>query len=74
MMGNGPEGTWFWMLVPALLLFAVIAIRAWAAATTTGSRETKPSPGVLLILEGRYAKGEINRAEFAEAKRTLGFV
>ena len=74
MMGNGSEWTWLWMLLPALLFFAVIAAGAWAAVTATGTRESKPSPGALSILEARYARGELNKAEFDEAKHTLGLV
>ena len=72
MMGYGSEGSWLFMLIPTVLLFSAIALGVWAAVSTTGTREMKPEPGAGSILEQRYAKGEISKAEFDEARRMLG--
>lgn len=60
-------GGWFMMIVFWVL---VIAFIAWVARETTGNN-SKSSSGALDILKERYAKGEINQAEFKAKKKDI---
>lgn len=63
-------GTWglVWMV---LLVILVIAVVAWLVrASGNGSSSTKEQ-APLDILKNRYAKGEITKQQFDEAKKDL---
>lgn len=69
--GNTHELSWLWMLIPMMLLFATIAFTVLVATRINGGNRDQDS-SARSILERRYARGEINAAEFEEARRTLG--
>ena len=68
--GHGYGGMFmivFWILVVVGVIFLV---RGFASRTGTGGQADRPeSP--LEILQRRYAKGEIDKAEFEEKKKAL---
>lgn len=83
-MGDGHHmwgGGWFGMivgpimmivLIVAAILIVVLAVRWMTAPGRDAGR--RPPPGAksaLEILEGRYARGEIDREEFEERRRVL---
>lgn len=70
--GNAHELAWLWMLIPTALLFSAVAFGVWAAARTTNSHGRGEQQNAGSILEQRYAKGEISKADFDDARRTLG--
>lgn len=64
--------------VIAVLLFGPAAIAAWIAYTIGRSRSEVEGPveagdPAFDTARERYARGEINREEFEEIKRTLGY-
>lgn len=67
--GMGLYMAFLWLLVPALIVGVVIA--------ATRLRSSSPGGGIahdhsaLMILEERYARGEIDKAEFDQKKRDL---
>jgi putative membrane protein len=70
----GAGGVWMfvWLLVlGALVVAAVIVLRAlWGRGSGSGGSWTRVDQA-LRILEERYARGEIDREEFEERRRTL---
>ncbi len=52
-----------------LALIGVIAIVVWIVRWATDSRRNRRA---LQILNERFARGEIDRAEYAEKRRLLG--
>jgi len=80
MMGYGwgmGFGGWLWMVGGLILLIGIVVLVAWAigGATRAADRRTDTSsrPEPLDILRERFARGEISEAEFAQAKRALGY-
>jgi len=68
-IGMGLLGLLSWGLIIALVVVAVRAlVRGDRAAAGSGAA---PAPTPLDILKMRYARGEIDRAEFEERKQTL---
>jgi putative membrane protein len=67
-------GGWLWALGGLVVLIALVALVVWAvnsmSSANRGSAERRPQP--LDILRERYARGEISKEQFEEAKRTLG--
>ena len=63
------------MLLSSLLFVALIVVGVvMVVRAFRGERRAPanaPSPGVLDILESRYARGEIDRDEFEERRSTL---
>ncbi len=60
----------FWIAVIVAILFF---IRWLMASKRRGDHGVKPAVSALEILKIRYAKGEINRVEFEEKKKDLGY-
>ena len=66
-----------WMLLWSLLLLAlvvlgiVLVVRALQSSGERGGDAAPPRPDALRILEERFARGEIDRQEFEERRRTL---
>jgi putative membrane protein len=56
---------WWWILIPVLLILgAVLYIRR-------NKENIRYRENPMAILDKRFAKGEINKEEFEEQKRTL---
>ena len=70
----GAGGPWMvvWLLLlAALVVAAVIVLRVlWGRGSGSGGPRTRADQA-LRILEERYARGEIDREEFEERRRTL---
>lgn len=60
----------FWIAVIVAILFL---IRWLIVSTRHKNREAKSRDSALEILRIRYAKGEINKEEFEEKKKDLGY-
>ncbi len=59
-----------------LLLVGLVILVVWAVsriAPAASGVVTPAQPDALGLLRERFARGEITEAEFAEAKRVLGF-
>ncbi len=68
MMGPGWEmnlGGWAWM---GIWIFALI-VMVWFITRSSDAHGTTPQP--LEILRTRFARGEINQAEYEQARRVL---
>lgn len=67
-MGFGFFGMFlFW----GLLIVGVVALVRWSAAAGQGGAPAKTEKSAQDILAERYARGEIDRAEFEEKRRDL---
>jgi putative membrane protein len=78
MMGWGYGMGWIWMIIMAAFWIAVILgivflIRWLVISTRTGSHGPGPGDSPLEILKRRYARGEVNKEEFEEKKKDLGY-
>ncbi len=60
----------FWIAVIVAILFL---IRWLIVSTRHRNLEARPTDSALEILTIRYAKGEINKEEFEEKKKDLGY-
>lgn len=54
-----------------LILLIVLAVRWFSGGGSSRGEKTPSGSRALSILEERYARGEIDRAEFEERKETL---
>jgi putative membrane protein len=75
MYGSWDAGTWAWMMV-AMLLFVGALIVAIVAIVRATDRDQRPSrrqrsATALEVLDERFARGEIDRDEYAERRRVL---
>ncbi len=78
MMGWGYGFGWFGMILMALFWVAVIVgiiflIRWLFVSTGAKGRGAVSEDSPLEILKRRYARGEINKEEFEQKKRDLGY-
>ena len=86
--GSGEMGPWMWgweyhiglfsIILMGLFWIAVIVailflIRWLIVSTSHRNREARSKDSALEILRMRYARGEINKEEFEEKKKDLGF-
>jgi putative membrane protein len=78
MWGWEYHGGLFSVVLTGLLGIAVIVailflIRWLTVSTSHKNRPVRPTDSALEILRQRYAKGEINKEEFEEKKKDLGW-
>lgn len=78
MMGWGYGMGWFGPILTAAFWIAVIVgivflIRWLVLSSGTGSRKTNSQDSALEILNRRYARGEIDKEEFIETRKDLGY-
>jgi putative membrane protein len=77
MMGNWGAFGWLWMLVPLLFWGGLLAVIAWAVARVFPDRGTGGEPpqgrasSAEDVLRGRFARGEIDAAEYESSLRVL---
>ncbi len=65
----GPLMIIFWLV---LLVVVVILVLRWLGVTETpGRRSGKPGPDAMDLLRERFAKGEIDEAEFEKCRALL---
>ena len=75
----GYDGGWTlmaafgWLGMPAMLLFwlGLLALVVWPVGAASQRREAS-ADSALEILRRRYARGEIDREAFDEARKALG--
>lgn len=79
MMGEGMMGgaTWLWMLLGVLLVAAVIVGIVVIAVVVIRKTSGSPAPPGTdetprQILDARYARGELTREDYLQARRDLG--
>lgn len=73
MMGYGDFGAmggvaWLWM---GVFWIVVLGAVIWGVRALSGRRASSTDTGMLETLRQRYASGEIDQAEYEQAKRTL---
>ena len=62
---------WFGMIVMALFWVGVVLLVIWGLSNTFTTRAPRIEPGAEEILKQRFARGEISRAEFVQAREAL---
>lgn len=72
MMGGWGMGGWGWLWM-VLIAVVIVLLVVWLTRRTgpTGGGGGAAQPDALTILEERFARGEIDREEFEERRRTL---
>jgi putative membrane protein len=73
MGGYGMMGGFGWLGMLTMLLFwiGVIALVIWALSNLFSTQQAPVEPDAQEILKRRYARGEISREEFVQARDTL---
>jgi putative membrane protein len=72
----GPGMGWIALILSGLFFLVMIALTVWIVSAAV--RRSAPPPNVergdnaLRILRERYARGEISKKEFEEARSVLG--
>ena len=74
-MGNfsgwGPGFGWLFMiLIWLLIIVGIVAIVKWIASASSGAQASQKRTALDILME-RYARGEIEQAEFEQKKRDL---
>jgi putative membrane protein len=71
--GSGAGTNWLWMGGMFVFWFAVIGIGIWLVFRLTDQRgsETRSSETPRAALDRRFASGEVNVDQYAEARRLL---
>ena len=79
-MGHGMMGNWgmggfgmvFMMIFWVLVIVGLVFLIKWLIQTTSSGKEAQSKGSKALeILKERYARGEINKAEFESMKRDI---
>ena len=73
MSGYGMMGGFGWLGMLTMLLFwiGLIALAIWAVSNLFPARQATFEPDAQEILKRRFARGEISRDEFVQARDTL---
>ncbi len=79
MMGPGMMGGygmmagfgWLGMLTMVLFWVGVVLLVVWGLSNLLTTQPPRVEPGAEEILKQRFARGEISRAEFVQARETL---
>ena len=78
MMGGGMMGIWFLMMLFGLLAFiGIILLAVWAVTRLSGSERLRAGSASasaedpLVILQRRYARGEIGRDDYERIRADL---
>ena len=73
MGGYGMMGGFGWLGMLTMLLFwiGIIALVVWALINLFPARQASVEPDAAEILKRRYARGEISREEFVQARDAL---
>ena len=66
--GGMDLGGWLWVVLAAALVLAV----AWVVITAASDRQRSAGDDAAATLKTRFARGEINQAEYEQARRLLG--
>lgn len=61
-------GAWLWMILAVVLVVAVV----WAVAAAIPGRDRTPIDDAAQILKARFARGEISKEEYEQARSLLG--
>ena len=61
-------GGWLWMILAVVLVVAVV----WAVAAAIPGRDRTPIDDAAQILKARFARGEIRKEEYEQARNLLG--
>lgn len=61
-------GGWLWMILGLVVVVAIV----WLAVSATTVRRGSATDDAAQILKARVARGEINEAEYQQARRLLG--
>ena len=61
-------GGWLWMALAVVLLVVIV----WAVVAAIPGRDRRPVDDASEILKARFARGEISRQEYEQARRLLG--
>jgi putative membrane protein len=64
-------GMFFGPLVMILLVVAVVLAAVWMLRVLTGTRAAQKDDSALDTLKERFARGEIDRTEFEDRRKTL---
>lgn len=62
---------WLGLLAMALFWIGIIALVFWGVSNLFPNRRSDVEPDALEILRRRYARGEISRVEFEQARTAL---
>jgi putative membrane protein len=73
MTGFGLMGGWGWLGMLSMTLFwvGVLVLIVWGVSRLVPTQPTTVETDALEILKRRNGRGEINQAEFDQAKQTL---
>ncbi len=61
-------GGWLWMILGVVLIVVVV----WALVAAIPGRNVPAADDAAQILKARFARGEIDQAEYEQARRLLG--
>lgn len=61
-------GGWLWMILAVVLVVTVV----WAASAAIPGRDRTPIDDAAQILKARFARGEISKEEYEQARSLLG--
>ena len=69
--GPWAAGGWGWLslIIPAIFWIALLVLIAWAITRFLRSRPTVPASEAMTIVQARYARGDITRAQYEEMRR-----